>query len=164
MQIGSNNNLSFTAKMYVDKSVQNPRFQQLSKEITEQTKSSPDYEIRMFQEGDKFEVYIDRGKADDLSTREFLLTEEGSNALSKLSDKGIVQKFKKMLNLVKANDKVYDNLYDDVAKLEKKYDIEFSQGTYDNISYEIYQKAREKAVNKVWDDSVLSDARATILQ
>ena len=159
-----NNNINFTAKMYVDKSVQNPRFKQLASVVTEQTKSSPNYEIRMFQEGDKFEVYIDRGNADDLSTRSFLLTEAGSNALSKLSDNKIVQELKKMLNLVKTNDRVYDNLYDDVSKFETKYGVELSQGTYENITDEVYEVTRDKVASKIWDDSVLADAQVSMLR
>ena len=85
MQIGSNNNLSFTANMVRDKSVKDRRWNCIALEVERQTQNSPEYEIRLFQEDDKFEVYIDRGRHDDLSTRSFLLSREGSEALSKLS-------------------------------------------------------------------------------
>lgn len=159
-----NNNLNFTANMVRDKSVKDRRWNCIALEVERQTQNSPEYEIRLFQEDDKFEVYIDRGRRDDLSTRSFLLSREGSEALSKLSDQSIAQKFKKMLNLVKAHDKVYDNLPDDIAKLEKKYGVEFDQGTYDRIAHAVYSKVETTASNKIWDDAVLSDAETSIIR
>ena len=69
-----------------------------------------------------------------------------------------------MLNLVKAHDKVYDNLPDDIAKLEKKYGVEFDQGTYDRIAHAVYSKVETTASNKIWDDAVLSDAETSIIR
>lgn len=164
MEIRNINNLSFTANMVRDRSVKDPRWNCVALEVERQTKHSPEYEIRLFQEDDKFEVYIDRGRRDDLSTRSFLLSKEGSEALSKLSDNGKVQKFKKMLNLVKAHDKAYDDLPDDIAKLERKYGVEFDQNTYDRIAYAVYGKVETIASNKIWDDPVLADAKASIIR
>lgn len=163
MQIRNNNNIGFTASMIRDKSVRGAQWNGIASEVERQTKTSPEYEIRLFQENDKFEVYIDRGRSDELTTRSFILSEAGSNTLSNMPEAKIVQKFKKMLNLVKAHDKALDNLPDDIAKLEKKYDIQFNQNTYDNIADTVYETIRERAVDKIWNDPVLADAKASVL-
>ncbi len=163
MKIGNNSNLNFTANMYIDKSVKDTRrWHCIANDVQEKTKTSPEYEIRLFQEGDKFEIYVDRGRRDDLTTREFLLTEYGSKALTNLSDQQVTQKIKKMLNLVKAYDKAYDNLPDDIGKLERKYGVELSQNSYDSVSDAVYTAVARDAFNKMYDDAVLSDAKTSV--
>ena len=159
----NNSPISFQAKMTLaDDLAKNVRLQKIAKAFEEKTaKKYPKYKLSLQRpedlSQDKLEIAIDRGTGDDLSLRQHILTPNATEKFLKLSDNQIIQKLTKLLGIVKKRDKVWENFGDDVAKVEKKYGIEFDQGTYNSMLDDAIDQIGSKNREKLSKDTILSD-------
>jgi len=159
----NNSPISFQAKMTLaDDLAKNVRLQKIAKAFEAKTqKRFPEYEIALQRpedlSQDKLEIAIDRSISDDLSLRQHILTPNATEKFMKLSDNQIIQKLTKLLGIVKKRDNVWENFGNDVAKVEKKYGIEFDQGTYDSMLDDAIDQIGSKNREKLSKDNILSD-------
>ena len=137
-------------------------WQKIAKAFEEKTaKNYPKYELSLQRpedlSQDKLEIAIDRGIGDDLSLRQHILTPNATEKFMKLSDNQIIQKLTKLLGIVKKRDNVWENFGNDVAKVEKKYGIEFDQSTYNSMLDDAIDQIGSKNREKLSKDTILSD-------
>ena len=74
----------------------------------------------------------------------------------KLSDDKIVQKFKKLLNLIKKQDKHEDTAIDKIFNMCKKYGLELDNRTIDSIESALRKEVKTQINSTISKDSVLS--------
>lgn len=160
----NNSPISFQAKMTLAGDLaKNVRLQKIAKAFEEKTaKKYPKYELSLQRpedlSQDKLEIAIDRGISDDLSLRQHILTPNATKKFMKLSDNQIIQKLTKLLGIVKKRDNVWGgNFGNDVAKVEKKYGIEFDQSTYNSMLDDAIEQIGSKNREKLSKDTILSD-------
>lgn len=158
MQVSNNNaNPNFRAKMLLTGNLKkSSRWQGIAKKFEEQTAKLPKYEMEVFaNEKGQLETATDRGLSDDLIPRYFRLTQKGFSKLMKLSDDEIVEKFKKLLDVVKMQDKHEDTAVDKVFDMRDKLGISLNTYTMDKIVASMAEKVKTQINSAINKDSVL---------
>lgn len=159
MQVNNNNtNPNFRAKMLLTGNLKkSSRWQGIAKKFEEQTAKLPKYEMEVFaNKNGKLETATDRGLLDDLTPRRFTFTQEGFSKLMKLSDEKIAQKFKKLLNVIKKQDKHEDTAVDKILNMGEKLGIELDDGVVDSLEQVMREKVKSQINSTISKDSVLS--------
>ncbi len=158
MQVNNNNiNPNFRAKMLLTGNLKkSSRWQGIAKKFEEQTVKSPKYEMEVFaNKNGKLETATNRGLLDDLTPRRFTLTQEGFSKLIKLSDDKIVEKFKKLLDVIKKQDKHQDTAVDTVFDMQDKLGITLDTFTMDSIVDSMAKKVKTQINSIIAKDSIL---------
>ncbi len=158
MQVNNNNtNPNFRAKMLLTGNLKkSSRWQGIAKKFEEQTVKSPKYEMEILaNEKGQLETATDRGVLDDLTPRYFRLKQKGFSKLMKLSDDKIVEKFKKLLDVVKMQDKHQDTAVDTVFDMQDKLGITLDTFTMDSIVDSMAKKVKTQINSTIAKDSVL---------
>ena len=159
MQINTTNtNVNFRAKMQLaGKLKKDPHWKSIAKKFEAQTAKSPEYEMEIcINKNGELITASNRGDFDSLNPRYFTITSEGVSKLMKLSDDKIVQKFKKLLNLIKKQDKHEDTAIDKIFNMGKKYGLELDNRTIDSIESALREEVKTQINSTISKDSVLS--------
>ena len=153
-----NANVNFRAKMLLaGKLKKDLHWKSIAKKFEAQTAKFPEYEMEVYmKEPGKLVTGTNRGDFDTLNPRYFTLTSEGFSKLMKLSDDKIVQKFKKLLNLVKKQDKHEDTAINKIFDMGKKLGIELDSKTIDGMEFAMRKKVKTQINSAISKDSVLS--------
>ena len=146
-----NCNVNFKGRLNTDGITENNnRWKTIAKIFKEETKGI-DYESRIYDNTDRLEIYVDRIERknrkydiiEDLTTREAILTIEGTKELLSQPDDIIAKTLAKHLQFVKKSDDSYkqadvmlDDLFDNVCKIFKKngFGTECVHEMFENVS------------------------------
>lgn len=162
-----NNSVNFTAKLDISEMRNNKKLWSEVVDIFEnKTKKTP-YDFIVTNSDNRIDIYATTElNADDYSEHCCTLTKKATKTLLSLDADSIAQKFVKLLNIFKHQDKTKVDTLAFLAKLEKadKYHTlntpryENDDSIYDRIFYPIFDKMKDDRIVAVEDDFILKDA------
>ena len=125
-----NQNTNFKAKLKLEGLYnQSSRWQTIAKDFeTKTAKKFPEYGVKLQEMSkNKMTIFLDQKPQDEVYLHIHTLSEEATSKLINLPNNEVINKLMILLNMCKRRDKLVNELPNDIAKLEKKYNIKFDQ-------------------------------------
>ena len=125
-----NQNTNFKAKLKLEGLYnQSSRWQTIAKDFeTKTAKKFPEYGVKLQEMSkNKMTIFLDPKPQHGVYLHKHTLSEKATSKLINLPDNEVINKLMILLNACKKRDKLVNGLPNDIAKLEKKYNIKLDQ-------------------------------------